>query len=501
VAAATKQNSFASAVKWAYAGNLGERGFSAVFTLVLAAFLGPRVFGTISIALTYIAFLQMFIDQGFVAALIQKKNLEEEHLDSVFWVSQVLSLTLVVLSIVCSKWWAARNHAPEVALMISILSICIPIEGLAIVQTAVLKKDLDFRNLTIRTNVAVLVAGGVAMVMAIAGFGVWALVAQQVVRDVVALIFLWKLSPWRPRFRFSFEHMKSLLGFSASNFMAQLGIFANLQADSVILGLFFGPFAVGLYRLAERIVNTIITVATQSIQNVALPEFSRLQDDRVALRKSALACVRLTSAITLPPLVGLAMVARPLMATLGPQWVPASLVLTILSILGVLLVFSYFTSPLLQALSRPHHLALLEWGRTIAALGSLVVVCYLERNSTVQYQIAGIAVARLVVGGLLVTPIYVYILVRLGGFSFGDFVSSLRSSFLASAAIAAAVGLFEASGLLAAQRPIYLLAAEVAVGGTLGLAVLFGLEIQLRRTVADLFSRGLAMAMATKDVG
>src|SRR5215469_2561520 len=128
----SNRKSFLSAIKWAYTGIWGDRAFSALFTFILAAILGPRDFGVVSIAMIYILFLQMFLDQGLVAALIQKKNLEPEHLDAVFWVDTALSLILVGVSLLLSGWWAAKNHAPELRSITFVLSLCIPIEALAV---------------------------------------------------------------------------------------------------------------------------------------------------------------------------------------------------------------------------------------------------------------------------------------------------------------------------------------------------------------------------------
>lgn len=152
-------HSFLSSVSWAYAGNSGEKLFSALFTLMLAGMLGPRDFGTVSIALVYIAFLQMFLDQGLATALIQRANIEPEHLDAVFWMDLILSLVLVLLAIGCSRKWAAMNHAPEIARVISVLSVSIGVEALAVVQIALLRREMDFRSLSIRTNVSVLAGG------------------------------------------------------------------------------------------------------------------------------------------------------------------------------------------------------------------------------------------------------------------------------------------------------------------------------------------------------
>ncbi len=480
---------FANAIKWAYTGNSGERGFSAVFTFVLAAMLGPRDFGTVAIALAYISFLQMFLDQGFIAALIQKSNLEQEHLDAVFWMDVVLSLLLVGVSISLSGWWAARNHAPEVAKVILVLSLCVPIGGLSAVQSAMLSRRLDFRALSIRGNTAVVVSGVVGIGMALAGYRVWALVGQQVARDVTALVLLWRLSAWRPRLEFSARHLKDLAGFAGSNFTAQLAIFAEMQSASVLLGLFFGPAAVGLYRLADRLVSSVVTMATTSIQAVSLPEFSRFQNQPAELRNSALTCIRLSSIVTLPVLSGMAAVSRPLMATLGPKWIPATDALRILCLIGMSVVFSCFTGPLLQALSRPHHLAALEWIRMALGTAFVVIAGLMVRTSTVDHQLMGIAMARCITMACLVAPVFLYILMHLGKISLRDLISAVGPSLLASLATVAAVALFHFSGWLGGGKPLILLIAETAVGGVAGLTVLLTLDSQLCNLAVSLPQR------------
>ncbi|MGC2331976.1 MAG: oligosaccharide flippase family protein [Candidatus Acidiferrales bacterium] len=486
------QRSFANALKWAYAGNWGERAFSALFAIILAAILGPRDFGTVSIALIYIGFLQMFLDQGFMAALIQKQDLEPEHVDSVFWMDLALSLVLVAISILLSGWWAAKNHAPQIGVIISALSVCIPIEALAAVQATILKKEMDFRSLTIRSNVSILISGAVGIGMAIRGFGVWSLVGQQIVRDSTSLVILWKMSPWRPSVRFSGRHLRDLTGFSSSNFLAQLGIFADQQAGSIALGFFFGPVAVGLYRVADRIANSIIVMATSSVQAVALPEFSRLQDRPVELRKSALTCVHLSSVVSLPALAGLAAVSGPLMAVIGPQWIPAAGVLKILSVLGMFLIFVFFTGPLLQALSKTRDLAFLEWARTAVGVTLLVIAGFCVRNRSIDWQVAGIAFARFCTGALLVTPVFVYILMRLTKISLRDLIGSIASSVIASASIVVSVMLISTSGLLSNHRPVVVLITEVVAGAVVGTAVLSRLDFDLRQLVITSLRRSFA---------
>jgi len=487
-----KSDSFLHSLKWAYTGNWGEKIFSGVFSVIVAGLLGPRDFGTAAIALVYIGFLQLFLDQGLAAALFQRKNLEQEHLDAVFWMDLALSLFLVGLSILFSRSWAAINHAPQAAVIIPVYSLCIIFEALTVVQTALLRREMDFKSLAIRTNVSVLLSGVVGIVMAFKGFGVWALVAQQLCKDVLALVLLWKISNWRPRFEFSWKHLKELLSFSIPNFGAQLGVFADGQAGSVVLGVFFGPVAVGLYRIAERVTNSIVTMAMASIQAVALPQFSRLQDDPKELGKSVLNCIRLSAVVTLPALAGLVAVSRPLMATIGPQWVPATPALRVLGVLGMIIIFAFFTGPLLQALGKTRRIAVLEWSRAGVNVLILTAAGLLARNASSDWQVLAIASGRLIAAAFVIVPVFVFILLKHCQISIWDFGRAIAPSAVAALSIVISVALFHYSFLsqrLAIDRPIIPLIADVLVGGVTGLAVLFRLESELGRSVIEMLWR------------
>src|SRR5262249_50751808 len=154
---------------------------------------------------------------------------------------------------------------PEVARLISVLSLCIPIQGLAVVQSTILNREMNFKALSVTGNTAALVSGVIGIGMAFTGFGAWALVGPPVAEDGVSLVLLWRLSSWRPRLEFSWRHLRSLVRFSVSNFTAQLALFAEASSAPIFLGLFFGPIAVGLYRLADRLVNSVMQMAMSSI--------------------------------------------------------------------------------------------------------------------------------------------------------------------------------------------------------------------------------------------
>jgi len=493
-----EQKSFLNAVKWAYTANWGERAFAALFTFLLAALLGPRDFGVVSLAMVYIAFVQMLLNQGLMTALVQRKQLDDEHLDTVFWTNVGLSMGLAGLSVLFSRWWASINHLPELVAIISTLSLCIPIEGLAIVQIARLQRQMDFKTLSIRANASVLVGGSVGLIMAYRGYGVWALVGQQIAKDISALGLLWQQGRWRPRVHFSWKHLRELMGFSTSNFISQLAIFFDAQAGAILMGTLFGPIPVGLYRIAERLVSSVTSVATSSIQSVSLPEFSRLQDKPDELRRSIMTCIRMAATVTLPAMAGLFVVSDTTMNLMGSKWIVASGVLKILSVLGMLMLFVMFTGPLLQALSRPHHHAALEWTRTLIGTGLLIAAGVWARSRTVEWQVNAIALARFATGAVLVTPVFLYLLLRLGRISVRDLLKSIAPSVASAAAVFVSVYLLYPSRMLSDTRPAIQLGLQVIIGGVCGLTALLMLDKQLRTALLAIVQRRTRLAISNQ---
>ena len=475
-----EHRSFVHALKWAYVGSLGDKAFSAVFYLVLAGLVGPQDFGIVSLAIIYVGFLKMFLDQGLATALVQRKDLTPAHLNSVFWMDLGLSVGLVLISILFSRAWGSLNHSPGVAIIASVLSMSIIFEALTVVQVAILQREMNFRKLSIRANLSNFISLVVGIALAWRGAGVWALVYQVLVRDLIAVILLWKLATWRPSLAFSWIHLKELIGFSINNFAAQLALFTDYQAGSIVLGIFFGPVAVGLYRMADRIMATVVTMAMSSIQTVSLSQFSRLQDNPIELKRSVITCIRMSSAATLPALAGLAAVSYPLMAIIGPQWLPAVGALKALCIMGMGAIFTYFTGPLMQALGKPHQVAILTWARTFLSCIILVAAGWLARNSLVETQVLSIAAARLVATVLFDIPFYVYFLLKLADVSPFEFVNSAVPSVVAAASVAASVWLLGASEWSAEANPLPLLVVEVTVGSFAGISALLLINSQLR---------------------
>lgn len=454
----------------------GQRAIASGFTYVLAAILGPHEFGIVALGLALVELVQVVVELGFSTALIQREKLDEAHVHSAFWLSLVWCLLLAAATVAASGWWARANDAPELQGVIVGLSASLVIVGLMTVPLSLLQRDVRFRELAACWNVAALVGGASGLTLALSGAGVWAFVVQQVVTDGVALLGMWVATRWQPRPLFSGRAARELLGFSGSVLAANLGGFATRRSDTLLMGLFFGPAAVGLYRLADRLVELVLELTMRPVAVLALPYFSRFQGDPARLRTTVEKCLRLAILIAVPALLLIAATSEFLLALLGEEWVPATDVLALLCIVGMVKALVLLTGPLLFAVARPLLRAVMLW--TLGGLSAVTVVAVglaLE-DAVPDDQILGMAASRALLFLAAVLPVSLAILVRFGGLRLRGLVPALRAALAAGLVAFAVVAGLNAAGILDALSPFPAAVLAVGAAGAAALAPLFLLD-------------------------
>jgi PST family polysaccharide transporter len=471
---------FGHAVKWSFVVNTGRRTISTISLLILAALLGPEPFGVVAMGILYVELIYLFLDQGFSTTLVQRKDLEPEHLDSAFWMNIAVCLLLTGVSIALSGWWADVNDTPELQGVICALSAILLLGGLVIVQQAVLVRELDFKALAIRSNVAALLGAVCGVGLALAGAGVWALVAQLLVAETIAAVLMWTLGSWRPRFRFSRRHARDLIGFSTDVFFGNLGNFLGRRVDALLLGIFFGPTMLGLYRLADRVVDLLLDFTTRPVASVTLPLLSRLQHDRPALREALGRYFRTTLLLTVPAMFLLAATSWELVDVLGSDWSDARAPLRFLALAGIGQAIVLFSAPVLYALGRPRLRAGLVWLLAALSAGSVVIVAHLLESASTINQLRGVAGSRALIFAAVFVPITVGIMVRATGISLRVLALAARTPFAAGIAGFAAVFLARLAGALDPFHPLPAFLVAAGIGGATMAAVILLLERDLR---------------------
>lgn len=465
---------FGRAVGWSFVMN-GVRLLATLgTTFILAGLLGPRLFGTVSLALIYISLLQLLMQQGLIPAIIQRPGLTRRHLDSAFWMTITASVLLTIVSIVSSGWWANVNDAPDAEQVIWALSTLLIIKGLVVVQEALLRRQMHFRDLAVRTTVASVSGAVVGLTWAIIEPSIWALVAQQVTTELMGCVVLWSVSGWRPRLRFWPDEARQLVGFAGKASLSSFGVFINNRVDALLVGVFFGPAAVGLYRLAARVVESAIEVTVQPIQHVSLPEFSRHQGDPDRQRSRFITLVATSTAIGAPVMATVFASADSLMATVGDEWKAAAPALQLLCVVGLVRAMTMLNGAAIQAAGRPGAQAMLTWVAAGLSAAAFVAAGLALTDRSIDAQVLGMAASRAVLYAFVLLPVgQVWLITRVIGATGTQMIRRLGPS-VAVCTVAAVAGTAASELFTGINTPsaIVLVTVSAATFGTSAAGVL-----------------------------
>ena len=420
-------------VVWSVIQKLGGQTISFIVFFLLARLLDPTDFGLVAMASVYLAFLQVFVDQGFAEAIVQRKHLEREHLDTAFWISVGSSAILMGLTMAIAGPIAHKFKSPgltsELTLVIRWLSVGFLFSALNSVQQALFRRNLAFKSLAMRSLLATFAGGTVGVTMAISGFGVWSLVGQQLVNGTVGIIVLWKASDWRPGFRVSASHFKDLFGFSASILGFNVLNFFNRRADDFLIGYFLGPAALGYYTVAYRIL-LMVTDLMRTLSKVALPAFAQLQEEPERLRRAYYKAIQLTSLIAIPTFCGLAALAPELLPSLfGTQWSDSIRIMQILAFIGIVHALNNISVNTIKAMGKPDWILKVNVVNAVLNVTAFVIA--------VQHGVWAVAAAYVIRGYLIPLPTFILMARKLIHTKIPTYLRQCRTPILGSMAMVA----------------------------------------------------------------
>lgn len=395
----------AKGVAWSAIENWGNQAIYFVLFFVLARLLPPEAFGLVSLAGVFISFMMVFADQGISDAIVQRQELEPEHLDTAFWTNLGVSALLTISSIAAAPAVSNLFHQPTLTPILSWLSLSFLSSGFSSVQQSLLRRQFAFRALAMRSLLAISLGGIVGVSMAYLGWGVWSLVGQQLVGRLVTVITLWWASAWRPGFRISTKHFKDLFSFGLKMLGSSILSFLSIRSDDFLIGYFLGPAALGYYTIAYRLLVAMTQMLSATTRQVALPIFSRLQNETEQLHQALFKATQLSSAIAFPISLGLVALAPEVVKNLfGSQWIPSIPVMQILALSGMTSAVSTLSGIVLVAIGKP------DWSLKIIFLNTVANV--IGFAIAVRWGIVAVA-ASFVIRDYLLLPVLILALCKL----------------------------------------------------------------------------------------
>lgn len=319
---AFKQKALNSAL-WKFLDKIGTQVAQFIIQIVLARLLLPSDYGLIGLLTIFIAISDVFIQQGFATALIQKKDVDDLDYSSVFFANIFLSFILYGILFLIAPLVANFYNQPQLTSLMRVLSLSVIFGAIGAVHNAIMAKNLQFKKSFFRGLANTLTYGTTGIVLACLGFGVWSLVYSRILGVLVGSLVLCFTVNWKPSKCFSAQRIKNLFGYSSKIVGTNVLNTAFNNVHSLIIGKFFTANDLGYYQKGQSIPQTAMTAVDGSLNEVLFPTLSALQDDMDRLKSTLRRSLKLSIFFVFPMLIGIIVVAKPLVVILlTEKWLP-----------------------------------------------------------------------------------------------------------------------------------------------------------------------------------
>lgn len=318
---------------WRFAERCGAQGVNLLVSIVLARILEPEDYGLIALVTVFITVLNVFVDSGFGNALIQKKDADNIDFSSVFIFNIVACLALYMLMFAAAPFISSFYGISTLTPIIRVLSLTIVISGVKNVQQAYVSRNLLFKKFFFSTLIGTLVASVIGIWMAYSGYGIWALVAQQLVNITIDTVILWFTVKWRPDCVFSFTRLKVLFSYGWKLLISSLLETISNELRSLLIGKVYTSSDLAFYNQGQKFPSVIVTNINVSIDSVVFPTMSAVQKDVVRLKLMVRRAMMISTYIMAPLMLGIAVSAESIVKlVLTEKWLPCVFYLRIFCI-------------------------------------------------------------------------------------------------------------------------------------------------------------------------
>lgn len=295
-----------------------------VITVVLARLLLPSEYGIVALIAIFITLCDVIIDGGLNTALIQKKNADNIDFSTIFFFSVGVAVLLYGIMYACAPAISHFYKQPELVPVIRVLSVSLPFYAFNSIQRAYVSKNMLFQRLFYSSLGAVVLSGAIGVFMAYHGYGVWALVAQNVSSQFFTTLIMWFTIRWRPIWLFSVDRFRGLFGYGWKIFGANFITSLFLNIRKLVIGKFFTPASLAYYEKGDQLPALVMNNIFSSVQAVLLPTFSESQDDRPHVKSMMRRSTKLSCFFIYPLMVGMIVAAKPLVLFLFTEkWIEA----------------------------------------------------------------------------------------------------------------------------------------------------------------------------------
>jgi len=377
-------------IAWSAIDRFSDQGVRFLLNIIIARILLPADYGLIGMLAIFIALSNTIAAGGFSFAIIQTKNINDVQLSTILYANILLGIILYAGLYAASDSIAAFYDIEIMSVLVKVMGINILINSTTLVQKAVLSRNLHFKKLTIINLTSTLISGIIGIIAAYSGYGVWSLVIQTLVRNLLIAILYWIIGRWVPLLVLQFKSVKGLFAFGSKLLVSNIinVIFDNLYL--ILIGKFYSAKELGYYTRAYQFNQFPSLSITHIIIQVFLPVFSKIQDEKERIVSAYKKSIKLVAFIMFPLMLGIGAVAKPLiLLLLTEKWLPVVPLLQIMVFIGMVFPIHALNMNLLNVRGRSDLFLRLEIIKK-----SLIVIAVLL---TLPYGIKAMVFGQLVI--------------------------------------------------------------------------------------------------------
>ena len=361
-------------ILWSFVDQFATQGISFLIGIILARILFPSDYGLIGMLSIFMAIAQTFINSGFGSALVQKADRTETDFSTVFYFNLGIGLLFYFLLFITAPLIANFYKVPILEPITKVFSLNFIFNALSIIPRTKLLINVDFKTQTKISIISIVVSGSVGVILALTGFGVWALVFQSLAGSICQTALFWLLTRWSPLFVFSKESFRGLFGYGSKLLASGLlnTIYNNIYM--IVIGKAFSASDLGYYSRAQQMQSLPVENITGAIQRVTFPIFCSIQDDDTRLIAAYRKLIRVASFVIFPIMFFLVSIAKPLIVILiTEKWLPAVDLFRILCFVGIWYPIHAINLNILQAKGRSDLFLRLEIWKKVLGISVLIV--------------------------------------------------------------------------------------------------------------------------------
>ncbi len=339
---------------WGGLGNGAMQLLNLTFGIFLARLLSTTDYGMVAVLTIFSATASIFSESGFILALVNKKKVNHDDYNAVFWFNITIGAALYALLFFCAPLIADFYHTPKLIPLARFQFLSFFIGSFGTAPMAYLFRNLMVKERSQIQIAAMIISGTAGVTCAFNGWGYWGIALQTVLYTTSTSVLLWIRSPWHPDFSFRLHALRELLPFSIKQLLTTIFTHINNNIFSALLGRFYTIQEAGYYSQGSKWTTMGYSTIFGMINSVGQPVFREASTDKERLKHIFRKLMRFTAFISFPAMLGLGIVSHELIAiTITEKWLPCVPIMQILCVWGAFMPISALYSNLMNSIGRP----------------------------------------------------------------------------------------------------------------------------------------------------